>query len=437
MDDTRTGMWVLAFRNFNYSQQNTTSAIEGYHGALKQLDLNSDRKRLVGRRLDWLITILLSVTAERYRIRHQLKRAGYVRNKKAEEALRASIMAARGVDSARVVIVDSATGSADVSSPDYEPGYMVTDAVTAQPMCSCPCGLRGAICKHIVKVMRVLGKSEPKILLAWGTLRGTHFGDKLIAGWMGAATSAAEPGSAEQGGGAKQAGGADSEPRCQGGGTQRQLPVTTGAGSSAAGRTAEAHEASIDAAFERVKARLNGQSVSQWEAAAGAFAAMESRVGVLTARTNMFGGSRAAVPLPKNPNGPDSMSRLRLKSFVESRGTSRSNSQGSSQLGAALAVEALQGPTDAASTKRSLPVVPLAPARQSRAKTTRCFSEQVTRQLGPKSSHSQDLSQLEARPRAPAIGLLQQAAQQQQQPVVGCKTDCGDLLKWGLRPPPP
>ena len=81
-------------------------------------------------------------------------------------------------------------------------------------------------------------------------------------------------------------------------------------------------------------------------------------------------------------------------------------------------------------------VVPLAPARQSRAKKTRYFSEQVARQLGPKASHSQDLSLLKARPRAPAIGLLQPAAQQQQ-PVAGSQTDCGNPLKWGLGPPPP
>lgn len=440
MGDTRTGMWVLAFRNFNYSHQNTTSAVEGYHGALKQLDLNYDRKRLVGRRLDWLIRILLSVTEERYRVRHQLKRAGYVRNKKAEAAVRASITAAREVDSARVVIVDRATGSADVSSPTHVPGYMVAGALTAHPICSCPCGIRGAICKHLVKVMRVLGKSEPDILQAWGTLRGTDFGDKFVAGWMSAAAPAAEPGSTEQGGGVEHTGGpglaggaeqAGSVCQRQCGGTQRQLAVT-GAGSSAPGRTAAGHEAAIDAAMERMKARLKGQSVSQWEAAAGAVAALESTVGVLTARTNMFGGSRAPVPLQRNPNGPESMSLLRLKSFVEPRGgASRSSSQRSSQPRAAVAV--LEGPSDAASAKRPLPVVPLAPARQARAKKARCLSQQVASQLGPKVGHSQGLPLPEAPP--PVSGLLQQAAQQQQQqPVAESQVEWGDLFDFALEP---
>ena len=174
-------MWVLAYRNFDYSRQRTTSAIEGYHGAVKQLDLNSERKRLVGRRLDWLINILLTVTEPRYRIKHDHKRAGYVTNRKANVAVRASISTARDVDSGLVSIMDRTTGCAAVSSSEHAPGCIVTGALTAQPLCSCPCGNSGAICKHLVKVMRMLGKSEPEILEIWGTLRGSTYGDRLIA----------------------------------------------------------------------------------------------------------------------------------------------------------------------------------------------------------------------------------------------------------------
>lgn len=401
---------MLAFRNFNYSQQKTTSSVEGYHGALKLLDLNYDRKRMGGRRLDWLIAILLTVTELRYRTQHQLKRQGYVRNKKAEGAVRASIMAAREIDSARVVIIDRAIGSADVSSPSHGPGYMVANALSAHPMCSCPCGVGGATCKHIVKVLRVLGKSEPDIFEAWGSLRGSDFGDKLIAGWLAAAASpAAEPGGTKLAAGGEQAGSYASVPQRRREAAQRQL-VGTGTGSSAAGRTAESYEASIDATFERIKARLKGQSVSQWEAAADAFAALESTVGVFTARTNVFGGSHAPAPLPRNPHAPDNMSLLRLKSFVEPRGATRSTSLRSTQPRAAVAVQAPQGPPDAASAKRQLPlVVPLATARQPQKKA-RCFSEQVVKQLGLKIGHSQGLPLLEAPPLV--SGILQQAVQQ-------------------------
>ena len=413
-------MWVLAFRNLNYSQQNTTSAIEGYHGALKQLDLNSSRKRLVGRRLDWLVEILLTVTEARYRIRHQHHRAGYVRNTKAIAAVTATIEAARSVEWARVTLVDSATGSADVSSPTFAPGYMVTDALTANPMCSCPCGVRGAICKHIVTVLRVLGKKETHILKAWGTLRGTNAGDKLVAGWTAAATPAAGGGGTGQGGGAEQAGGAAIVPRRPGGGNQRQLAVTAGAGSTAAGLTTEANAARIEASYGRIMASLQGQPASQWEAAADSMAAAESRVGVLTACSNMFSRDSAA-PLPKNPNGPEGMSMLRLKSFVESGGASRSSSQRSG----------------AASAKRLLPVVALAPAKQPRASKSRSLGEHVaTSRATCIASHSQSLLLLEARPCAPAVGLLHQAAQLQP-PVAESQVHLGDLAKWGLAPPPP
>ena len=88
-----------------------------------------------------------------------------------------------------------------------------------------------------------------------------------------------------------------------GGSTQRQLPrqlpVATGAGSSAEGYTAEAHEARMNASFERMKASLLGQPDSQWEAAMDSMVATESRVGVLTACRNMLRGLHAPAPLPE------------------------------------------------------------------------------------------------------------------------------------------
>ena len=414
-------MWVLAFRNFNYSQQNTTSAVEGYHGALKQLDLKSARKRLVSRRLDWLIQILLSETEQRYRIRQLLKRQGYVRNSKAEAAVRVSILAAQKVDSARVRVLDSATGRADVSSPTHI-GYMVDGALTAHPMCSCPPGLGGAICKHIVKVMVVLGKGETDILLAWGVLRGSDSGDRMIAAWMAAAAApAAEPGGTVPAVGGEQAGSDASLGQRQCGGTQRQLTLT-GDGSSAPVRTAADYDASFDACIQHVKATLIGQPVSTREFAAGLAAVLQSRVSTVSARAEVFGGSRAPVlPLPANPSAPAGMSRLRLPSFVENRGASRHRSQTSSQPRTAVAVQVLQAATNGAGAKRPLPIVPLEPARQPRARRPRSLAELVDKRF-PRAGHSQGLPLQEAPPRA--SGLLQQAAQQQsvassqhQQPV--------------------
>ena len=82
-----------------------------------------------------------------------------------------------------------------------------------------------------------------------------------------------------------------------------------------------------------------------------------------------------------------------------------------------MAVQALQGATNAASAKRPPPVVPLAHARKSGAKKIRCFGERVVKHIG----HSRGVPLLEAPP--PVSGPLQQAALQQ--PVAGIQ------LEWG------
>lgn len=437
---------MLAFRNFDYSQQNTTSALEAYHGALKQLDLNTSRTRLVGRRLDWLIDILLRSTEARYRINFHLKRAGYLRNKKAEDAVRASIEGARGVDAARVALVDRTAGSANVSSPNHEPGYVVADALTAHPICSCPCGIRGSICKHIVKVMRMLHKSEPEILQVWGTYRGTTSGDERLAGWLSATSAAAaEPGGAEQGGGeelggstsqaggAEQAGSADQAGGAEhAGGTGTEIqPAAATSGSTAARRVD--FRAQCAAGVARMVARLADQpsNGAQWEAAASAVAIMESTVGILTASTNMLAGLQAPAPLPANPLAPAGMSKRRLPSFLENR-ASRSSSQRCSQPLAIAASQTLQGGSDAASAKPARPV-PLQPARQTGVKRARNLAELVAKKLGPKVSQIQGLLP-EALPAPPTSGndLLQQAAQQQ--PVAGSMMELGDIFDFDLGP---
>ena len=91
------------------------------------------------------------------------------------------------------------------------PGYVVTGALTAQPHCDCPAAVGGSVCKHIVKVMLMLHKTEREVLKAWGTLRGTAPGDALIASWTAAPPVAEHAGSgnAQQacGGAEQQAGG--------------------------------------------------------------------------------------------------------------------------------------------------------------------------------------------------------------------------------------
>ena len=58
--------WVKAvLEGIDHSKQVTNGAIEGYHAVLKDLHLKG-RKRLISRRLDWLIHKLLSEVDENY-----------------------------------------------------------------------------------------------------------------------------------------------------------------------------------------------------------------------------------------------------------------------------------------------------------------------------------------------------------------------------------
>jgi hypothetical protein len=59
-------LWVKAsVEGIDHSDSYTNAAIESYHAVLKGMHLKG-RKRLVGRRVDWLITTLLDEVDEHY-----------------------------------------------------------------------------------------------------------------------------------------------------------------------------------------------------------------------------------------------------------------------------------------------------------------------------------------------------------------------------------
>ena len=418
---------MLAFRSCNHSEQNTTSAIEGYHGALKLLDLNSERKRLVGRRLDWLIAVLLFTTEPRYRTQsEQLKRKGFVPNIKAEAAVEASIKASREVAEERVLMQRESsqpvTDRAAVSSPNWAPGYVVTGALTAQPRCSCPAGMKGSICKHMVKVMLMLGKTEREVLKVWGTLRGTAPGDALLTGhrWTGAAAPEAEHSGAEQAGGSAEQGGGAVHPLRRRGGTsstalqvlpssqQRQLAAPSASECRAPVCRVDLLKA-VKAIHAAMLAKLEGESAtsSVMQAAVAESRKALSAVSVLQARTNtaMFPAAAAPAALEPNAAAPVGMGLGRLPSRIEGkrRGGGRGKSKQALQLGMDGGQAAVEG------TKRARPLQGL---RQTGPKKPRSLAELAARKLAVKDSSSQPLLLLCAPPPASHRELLQQAAQQ-------------------------
>jgi hypothetical protein len=74
-------MWLTGMRNIPHAGQDTTAAIESYHGNMKAI-LRQSRGKLVGRRIDWLIHQLTGDVINRYDYMQFRKENGFVTNKK-------------------------------------------------------------------------------------------------------------------------------------------------------------------------------------------------------------------------------------------------------------------------------------------------------------------------------------------------------------------
>ena len=170
----------MAMRDCNH-RQNTTSMNESQHSAIKK-EFDAGRNTLRERRLDWVFGQLLTVSEPRYRRKHQLQLLGAVSNRIREKEMAATIKAASEVADSRVrlpsdgqpVLISSSSSAAEL--------YAVTGPLTSTPHCSCPLGAQGRTCKHIVKVMLMLGVTKRLIYQLWGSLYGTADGAKQLAG---------------------------------------------------------------------------------------------------------------------------------------------------------------------------------------------------------------------------------------------------------------
>ena len=98
--------------------------------------------------------------------------------------MRAAIKAAAGVPDSSITVINEKLGHCLVqSSSQLDTSYDVRDAVSAEPRCDCPQGLRGQLCKHAVACMLRLEYTETEVMMLYGSLRGsTSAGSKLVLG---------------------------------------------------------------------------------------------------------------------------------------------------------------------------------------------------------------------------------------------------------------
>ena len=174
----KTDMWVTGNRHIPHAGQDTNAAIESYHANTKAV-LKADKARLSGRRLDWLVHELTHDVITKYDYDDYMKEHGFIANKKAERIVINSIIQAQKIPDSCVLLPRVAGEPAFVSSrkrPHLR--YAVHNSDTEWGCCECVHAQKGYLCKHQLKVLRMLRPdlADGTIVKVCGTLYGTNLG---------------------------------------------------------------------------------------------------------------------------------------------------------------------------------------------------------------------------------------------------------------------
>jgi hypothetical protein len=89
-------MWITGNRHIPHAGQDTNAAIESYHSTMKSV-LRASWGKLVGRRVDWLISQLTGDVINRYEFDDFRKENGFVTNKKERAIVFNAIVRARSI----------------------------------------------------------------------------------------------------------------------------------------------------------------------------------------------------------------------------------------------------------------------------------------------------------------------------------------------------
>ena len=151
----KTPMWCVGARRIPHAGQNTNAAIESYHSNLKSV-LHSAKERFVGRRMDWLIYHLTGDVLTHYWYIVQCKAFGFIRNRKQEGIVASAIIRANDIPDTNVLICMD-EDVAYVGSVNNRPKVWTIKCPDSEwAQCNCPVAMEGMICKHTVKVFKLL-----------------------------------------------------------------------------------------------------------------------------------------------------------------------------------------------------------------------------------------------------------------------------------------
>ena len=123
--------------------------------------LNSAKERFVGRHMDWLIYHLTGSVLTHYWYNVQCKAFGFIRNKKQEGIVASAIIRANDIPDTNVLICED-EDVAYVGFVNNRPKVWTIKCPNSEwAQCDCPIANEGMICKHTIKVFKML---HPRIV---------------------------------------------------------------------------------------------------------------------------------------------------------------------------------------------------------------------------------------------------------------------------------
>ncbi|KAG0600519.1 hypothetical protein M758_11G040500 [Ceratodon purpureus] len=157
-----------------HANQDTNAAVESYHANLKAI-LRTSRQKFGGRRVDWLIYHLLKDVLTHYWYAVQCKLYGFIKNGKAEGIVASAVIRAQEIPDEHVKISLEDDIAYVASQTNFPTIWVISSPNSDWATCNCPLGLRGNICKHVVKVFRLINvELHPADIIRFaGSLRGT------------------------------------------------------------------------------------------------------------------------------------------------------------------------------------------------------------------------------------------------------------------------
>ena len=157
-----------------HANHGTNVVVESYHANLKSI-LRSSRQKFDGRRIDWLIYHLLKDVFIHYWYAVQCKIYGFIKNDKAHDIVASAVIRALDILDEHVIISEGVNVAYIASQTNFPTIWVVTSLNSDWAHYNCPLGMRGNMCKHVIKVFRMINTDVLgyDIIRYACTLRGT------------------------------------------------------------------------------------------------------------------------------------------------------------------------------------------------------------------------------------------------------------------------